>query len=39
VSSVIIGASRPAQVDDNAKASGAQLGEDVFREMDSILGF
>ena len=39
VSSVIIGASRPAQVDDNANASGAQLGEDVFREMDSILGF
>jgi aryl-alcohol dehydrogenase-like predicted oxidoreductase len=39
VSSVIIGASRPDQVDDNAKASGAGLGEDVWRELDSILGF
>jgi len=39
VSSVIIGATRPDQVDDNAKASGAGLGEEVWREMDSILGF
>lgn len=39
VSSVIIGASRPDQVDDNASASGVNLGEDVLKEMDSILGF
>ena len=38
VSSVIIGASRPAQVEDNAKASGASVGEEVWREMDAILG-
>jgi len=39
ISSVIIGASRPSQVDDNAKSSGVNLGEDVLKEMDSILGF
>ncbi len=37
VSSVIIGASRPSQVDDNAAASGAQVSEADFAEMDSIL--
>lgn len=37
VSSAIIGASRPAQVEDNAKASGVTLSEDVLREIDRIL--
>ena len=39
ISSVIIGASRPDQVDDNAKASGANLDAATIQEMDSILGF
>jgi voltage-dependent potassium channel beta subunit len=39
VSSVIIGASRPSQVEDNVKASGANVSADVFAEMDSILGY
>ncbi len=37
VSSVIIGASRPSQVDDNAVASGAQVSAEDFAEMDAIL--
>lgn len=37
VSSAIIGASRPSQVEDNAKASGVTLSEDVLREIDRIL--
>lgn len=37
VASVIIGASRPSQVDDNAVASGAQISEGDFAEMDGIL--
>jgi voltage-dependent potassium channel beta subunit len=37
VSSVIIGASRPAQVDDNAAASGKKLSEETLREIDGVL--
>jgi aryl-alcohol dehydrogenase-like predicted oxidoreductase len=37
VSSVIIGASRPAQVAENSRASGVKLSEDVVREIDGIL--
>ena len=39
ISSVIIGASRASQVDDNAKASGVELDEATLREIDSILGY
>ncbi len=37
VASVIIGASRPSQVDDNAKASEAKVSSEDFAEMDAIL--
>jgi aryl-alcohol dehydrogenase-like predicted oxidoreductase len=37
VSSAIIGASRPEQVEDNAKAAGVRLSSDVVSEIDSIL--
>jgi 1-deoxyxylulose-5-phosphate synthase len=37
VSSAIIGASRPEQVDDNAAASGVELSEDMVSEIDRIL--
>jgi len=37
VSSAIIGASRPEQVDDNAAASGVKLSADVVSEIDRIL--
>jgi len=37
VSSAIIGASRPEQVDDNAAASGVELSPDVVSEIDRIL--
>jgi aryl-alcohol dehydrogenase-like predicted oxidoreductase len=37
VSSAIIGASRPEQVDDNAAASGVRLSPDVISEIDRIL--
>jgi len=37
VSSAIIGASRPEQVDDNAAASGVKLSEDTISEIDRIL--
>jgi len=37
VSSAIIGASRPEQVDDNASASGVKLSEDTISEIDRIL--
>jgi aryl-alcohol dehydrogenase-like predicted oxidoreductase len=37
VSSAIIGASRPEQVDDNAAASGVELSADVVSEIDGIL--
>jgi aryl-alcohol dehydrogenase-like predicted oxidoreductase len=39
VSSVIIGASRPQQVDDNAGAAGKPLSDETVREMDAALGF
>ncbi|MBV9866449.1 MAG: aldo/keto reductase family protein [Abitibacteriaceae bacterium] len=38
VSSVIIGASRPQQVDENIIASGKKLAEATLREIDEILG-
>jgi len=37
VSSAIIGASRPEQVEDNAAASGFRLSNDVLQEIDEIL--
>jgi aryl-alcohol dehydrogenase-like predicted oxidoreductase len=37
-SAAIIGASRPEQVTDNAKASGVVLGDDVMAAIDSALG-
>ena len=37
VSSAIIGASRPEQVDDNAAASGVELSADMISEIDRIL--
>jgi aryl-alcohol dehydrogenase-like predicted oxidoreductase len=37
VSSAIIGASRPEQVEDNAAASEVSLSDDVLREIDNIL--
>ena len=37
VSSAIIGASRPEQVDDNAAASGVELSADMVSEIDQIL--
>jgi aryl-alcohol dehydrogenase-like predicted oxidoreductase len=38
VSSAIVGASRPEQVDDNVAASGIELGDDVLQRIDEILG-
>jgi aryl-alcohol dehydrogenase-like predicted oxidoreductase len=37
VSSAIIGASRPEQVEDNAKAAGVRLSPDVVSEIDALL--
>jgi voltage-dependent potassium channel beta subunit len=37
LSSAIIGASRPEQVDDNAKASGVKLSEDTLKQIDQAL--
>jgi aryl-alcohol dehydrogenase-like predicted oxidoreductase len=37
VSSVIIGASRPSQIDDNAGASGQKLSPEVLAQVDAIL--
>ncbi len=37
ITSCIIGATRPGQVEENAKASGAELSPEVFRRMDEIL--
>jgi len=37
VSSAIIGASRPDQVEDNAGASGVKLSSEVVSEIDGIL--
>jgi 1-deoxyxylulose-5-phosphate synthase len=38
VASAIIGASRPEQVEDNARASGVVLAEETLRRIDEILG-
>ena len=38
VSAAIVGATRPEQVRENARASGVRLGEDVMRRIDDILG-
>lgn len=38
VSSVIIGASRPSQVNDNAAAAGKKLSDETLQEIDEILG-
>jgi len=38
VSSAIIGASRPEQVEENVKASGVKLSADVLRRIDALLG-
>ncbi|OOC53208.1 aldo/keto reductase [Nocardiopsis sinuspersici] len=38
VSSAIIGASRPAQVEDNVKAAGVRLDEGLLTRIDEILG-
>jgi aryl-alcohol dehydrogenase-like predicted oxidoreductase len=37
VSSAIIGASRPEQVDDNAAASGIKLDADLLSKIDEVL--
>jgi aryl-alcohol dehydrogenase-like predicted oxidoreductase len=37
VSSAIIGASRPEQVEDNAAAAGVRLSPDVASEIDGVL--
>ena len=38
ISSVIMGATKPKQVKDNAKASGIKLSADVLRAIDDALG-
>ncbi len=38
VSSAIVGASRPEQIRDNAKASGVRLDAEVMRKIDEVLG-
>ncbi len=38
VSTAIVGASRPEQVRENAKASGVRLDDDVLRSIDDVLG-
>ncbi|GAA4156075.1 aldo/keto reductase family protein [Actinomadura keratinilytica] len=38
VSSAIVGASRPEQVRDNAKAAGVKLDADVLKRIDDVLG-
>jgi aryl-alcohol dehydrogenase-like predicted oxidoreductase len=38
VSAAIIGASRPEQVTENAKAAGVKLPEDVLKQIDDVLG-
>lgn len=38
VSSVIMGASKPAQVKENVKASGIKLEDDVMKAIDKVLG-
>jgi aryl-alcohol dehydrogenase-like predicted oxidoreductase len=38
VASAILGASRPEQIEDNVRASGVELGEDVLQRIDEALG-
>jgi aryl-alcohol dehydrogenase-like predicted oxidoreductase len=38
VSSAIVGASRPEQVDDNVSASGVILPQDALDDIDKVLG-
>ncbi|CAM01640.1 aryl-alcohol dehydrogenase-like predicted oxidoreductase [Saccharopolyspora erythraea NRRL 2338] len=38
VASAVVGASRPAQVAENARASGVELGIDVLTQIDQLLG-
>jgi aryl-alcohol dehydrogenase-like predicted oxidoreductase len=38
ISSAIVGASRPEQVEENVAASGVELGDDVLTRIDEILG-
>jgi aryl-alcohol dehydrogenase-like predicted oxidoreductase len=38
VASAIIGATKPAQIDDNAAAAGVKLTDDVLRAVDDALG-
>jgi aryl-alcohol dehydrogenase-like predicted oxidoreductase len=38
VSAAIVGATRPEQVRENARASGVRLGQDIMRRIDDILG-
>jgi aryl-alcohol dehydrogenase-like predicted oxidoreductase len=38
VASAIVGATRPGQLDDNAKASGVRLSEDTLEAIDAALG-
>ncbi|OAB25526.1 voltage-gated potassium channel [Paenibacillus macquariensis subsp. defensor] len=37
VASALVGASRPEQVTENAKASGIELGEDILKQIEDIL--
>jgi voltage-dependent potassium channel beta subunit len=39
ISSVIVGASRPQQVDDNAAASGKNLSDETLKAIDDVLGY
>ena len=38
VASAIVGASRPEQVEDNAAASGIELGAEILQRIDEALG-
>jgi aryl-alcohol dehydrogenase-like predicted oxidoreductase len=38
VSSVIMGATKPAQVKENVKASGVKLSQEVMNKIDRVLG-
>ena len=38
VAGAIVGASRPEQVEDNAKAAGVSLDDDVLKKVDDVLG-
>jgi len=38
VSSAIVGATRPEQLEDNVKASGVKLEDEVMEEIEGILG-